>query len=324
MRFPSDRLAALLLGRARAIGRSLSSRDGFVVLDGVAGGEFCAAAREAVGAVPQESLRPNRTLLLRPGATEADAFEKRNIREAEVSLDADVQQSSPLLAALAADTTLVTMLGVVAPALGPLGGQQGIKAQLSSGGGACFPMHHDAAGDARRVTAIHYISERWEPGWGGELKLYPLLATPVVVEPKPDRLVLFRAGDLLHRVLPYCGGVTRVCYTNWLSAPAHRAARDAELEREEKRRPDEGLEALLESPTLRRHLARALHADEWAASLEEAHAPSERCDALIANHWQEVTKIRNALRLDARADGTTLRALQEVAAREPIVATPLG
>ena len=55
-----------------------------------------------------------------------------------------------------------------------------------AGSGGCFPIHFDSdeAVDARRLTAILYLSDpAWEPEWGGQLRLYPLDSEPVDILP---------------------------------------------------------------------------------------------------------------------------------------------
>lgn len=213
----SDGLAAAVLGRFRGLREALAGADGYAVVDSACGAPaWLAALREAAEALPSSLLRKNSTLVLRPGSDTPDVFAKRGIDEAEVSLDAEVQAASPVLAALATDTTTATALAAALPAERFAGGAQAIKLQVSRGGGACFPLHHDAADDGRELTVIHYVSERWEQGWGGELKLFPLGKPAVLVPPKPDRLVVFRSNSMLHRVLPYSadGDVPRVCYSN--------------------------------------------------------------------------------------------------------------
>lgn len=62
-------------------------------------------------------------------------------------------------------------------------------------------MHFDSDEqlDGRRVTAICYLNESWQPSHGGHLRLYPFPAPPVDVAPVSDRLVLFSSTRMLHR-----------------------------------------------------------------------------------------------------------------------------
>jgi hypothetical protein len=52
--------------------------------------------------------------------------------------------------------------------------------------------HVDAAPEARAVTAIWYVSKRWDVEWGGETLFFDRDGDAVfVVSPRPGRLVLF-------------------------------------------------------------------------------------------------------------------------------------
>ena len=52
---------------------------------------------------------------------------------------------------------------------------------------------------------------------------------------------------------------------------------------------------LLLRPDVRHHLSKLLYADEWAASIEESHPVSEARSVTLANHWDDVKKIKEAL-----------------------------
>lgn len=69
----------------------------------------------------------------------------------------------------------------------------------------------------RLVTVILYLNENWQPGDGGELKIW---TTPgekegehVIVEPMMGTLVCFHSGDYWHEVLPAMK--TRASITGW-------------------------------------------------------------------------------------------------------------
>jgi len=69
----------------------------------------------------------------------------------------------------------------------------------------------------RLVTVILYLNPGWQPGDGGELKLW---TTPgdregefVTIEPRMGTLVCFLAGDFWHEVLP--AKKTRASITGW-------------------------------------------------------------------------------------------------------------
>lgn len=108
------------------------------------------------------------------------------------------------------------------------------------GGGARYVKHRDAlpykAG--RKLTVIYYLNAHWQPGHGGELRIWPATsggdgdaqraasaageggttaedasAEPVVVAPVADRLVLF-ISSLEHEVLP--AWRPRFALTTWM------------------------------------------------------------------------------------------------------------
>jgi SM-20-related protein len=62
--------------------------------------------------------------------------------------------------------------------------------------------HVDAAGDARELTALWYLCERWDVEWGGETLFYePSGDARLAVSPKPGRLLLFD-GAIRHAGKP--------------------------------------------------------------------------------------------------------------------------
>jgi SM-20-related protein len=85
--------------------------------------------------------------------------------------------------------------------------------------GAFYKAHLDrhAGTSDRIVTTILYLNPHWQPGDGGELKLW---TTPegkagafILIEPKMGTLVCFMAGDFWHEVLP--AKKTRMSITGW-------------------------------------------------------------------------------------------------------------
>lgn len=82
--------------------------------------------------------------------------------------------------------------------------------------GAKYVRHLDAfpGDDNRRVTAIVYLNPAWTEGDGGKLRLF--VEPPVDVEPRLDRLVVFRSGLLEHEVQP--AHAERWALTAWYSA----------------------------------------------------------------------------------------------------------
>jgi len=87
--------------------------------------------------------------------------------------------------------------------------------------GAFYKAHLDrhAGTSGRIVTTILYLNPGWQPGDGGELKLW---TTPgdkagafILIEPRMGTLVCFMAGDFWHEVLP--ARKTRMSITGWFS-----------------------------------------------------------------------------------------------------------
>jgi len=85
--------------------------------------------------------------------------------------------------------------------------------------GAFYKPHLDrhTGTSARIVTAILYLNPDWQPGDGGELKLWTTsgekLGAFVLIEPRLGTLVCFLAGDFWHEVLPAVK--TRMSITGW-------------------------------------------------------------------------------------------------------------
>ena len=85
--------------------------------------------------------------------------------------------------------------------------------------GAFYQAHLDrhAGTHDRIVTIILYLNPDWQPGDGGELKLW---TTPegkagdfILIEPRMGTLVCFMAGDFWHEVVPAMK--TRMSITGW-------------------------------------------------------------------------------------------------------------
>lgn len=89
--------------------------------------------------------------------------------------------------------------------------------------GAKYVRHRDAfpGDDNRRVTAIVYLNPFWEPAHGGQLRMH--LDPPVDLEPRLDRLVVFRSELVEHEVLP--AHAERWALTAWYSSRVHESRR---------------------------------------------------------------------------------------------------
>ena len=62
--------------------------------------------------------------------------------------------------------------------------------------------HTDCLPDAGEVTALWYISESWDPEWGGETMFYDQhMDVRAAIMPRPGRLALFH-GDIPHAGRP--------------------------------------------------------------------------------------------------------------------------
>lgn len=62
--------------------------------------------------------------------------------------------------------------------------------------------HVDALPNARELTALWFLSERWDPEWGGETLFYDDAGdAQVAVSPKPGRLLVFD-GAIRHAGKP--------------------------------------------------------------------------------------------------------------------------
>ena len=82
------------------------------------------------------------------------------------------------------------------------------------GGGAAYARHRDAFPGAanRRVTALYYLNQNWEPAHGGELLLHTS-GGPVEHAPVLDSLVVFLSEQVEHEVLPT--HAPRLALTAW-------------------------------------------------------------------------------------------------------------
>ncbi len=65
----------------------------------------------------------------------------------------------------------------------------------------------------RMISVILYFNEDWKTGDGGELRIFKTERT-LEIQPKANRLVLFKSGDLEHEVLVTQAG--RKSLTGWL------------------------------------------------------------------------------------------------------------
>ena len=85
--------------------------------------------------------------------------------------------------------------------------------------GAFYKPHLDrhAGTSDRIVTVILYLNPDWQPGDGGELKLWTTADSKEgpfqIIEPRMGTVVCFMAGEFWHEVLP--AKKTRMSITGW-------------------------------------------------------------------------------------------------------------
>ena len=85
--------------------------------------------------------------------------------------------------------------------------------------GAFYKAHLDrhAGTNDRIVTTILYLNPNWQPGDGGELKLWTSAEGKagafILIEPRMGTLVCFLSGDFWHEVLPAI--TARMSITGW-------------------------------------------------------------------------------------------------------------
>ena len=85
--------------------------------------------------------------------------------------------------------------------------------------GAFYKPHLDrhASTSERIITVILYLNPDWQPGDGGELKLWTTSGEKSgafkLIEPRLGTMVCFLAGDFWHEVMP--ANKTRMSITGW-------------------------------------------------------------------------------------------------------------
>ena len=317
------------------------AENGFAVVDNVFKANTSHLLREEIKSL-RDHMHTNCTHLVSKHpdtyALQRLLVPKKNIFEAELS-QPKTQALAPLCSLLQNDHTLRVMLNLFLGLETPLLHQK-IKLQWNAGNGACFPIHcdTDASIDGRVVTAIWYLNPTWQPGDGGELRLYPFpqAASPITIDPINDRLVLFSSQKMAHRVLPSIK--ERYCFTIWLStAAAAASSKQKEVEEEEERAmvrrelsKEVPLLKLIQLDAVRLHALKWVYRDEWAQSLLESHhhhhdgATDEDEGGQVAaalilmdTFWKEIEVIERALKpllpvLRSWCDGGELRVRHRV------------
>jgi SM-20-related protein len=176
---------------------------GWLVRDGFLGQELARRVREEAATL---TLKPAG---VRRGAAHALDSAARNDAIAWLSAD---EATGPLREAALAFEGLMQSLNEAAWL-----GLRRVELQLARyAPGGHYARHRDAfpGDDNRRVTAIVYLNERWEPAHGGQLRLH--VEPPMDIEPMLDRLVVFRSQLIEHEVLS--AHAERWALTAWFSA----------------------------------------------------------------------------------------------------------
>lgn len=83
--------------------------------------------------------------------------------------------------------------------------------------GAYYEAHLDTpTGSSDRIISFsHYLSAREDEETGGCLRLHGMGSQPIDIEPRFDRLVVFRSRSVVHEVMPVAA--RRYSMTGWMS-----------------------------------------------------------------------------------------------------------
>ena len=95
-------------------------------------------------------------------------------------------------------------------------GIQSIEAHFACyNAGEFYALHRDnpQQKNDRMISAVYYLHPEWQPDWGGQLRLQDKNEQWHIIEPEPNRLVIFQS-DLLHEVLS--SKRQRLSITAWL------------------------------------------------------------------------------------------------------------
>lgn len=96
--------------------------------------------------------------------------------------------------------------------------RNGIQIRRSDTATPPFPVHHDSGGPPS-VVAIYYVSTDWAQPKGGRLRLHPAedAEATVVVDPQPNRLVVFEAKSThWHSVEKTTSGTRYSILSEWV------------------------------------------------------------------------------------------------------------
>eukprot|EP01125_Pyxidicula_operculata_P012522 TRINITY_DN4114_c0_g1_i1.p1 TRINITY_DN4114_c0_g1~~TRINITY_DN4114_c0_g1_i1.p1 ORF type:complete len:259 (-),score=35.01 TRINITY_DN4114_c0_g1_i1:24-800(-) len=225
MELPSTRLRQAL--PQDSLSETLETR-GFSVIDNAFGEEWCKTIREEMDILFDSDLFvASKNKLSAEGENKiiGHVLDKPGIYELDMVVDGKVI-CKPEVFLLAENIKslyeeempkLVEVFNRACPELELVNLDQ-MKLQINKGIGGCFPLHFDTKTEisSRHLTAILYLNEDWQPGNGGELRLYPLPYKEEDVAPKMDRLAIFCSHQMLHRVMP--AKTPRYCFSLWFGS----------------------------------------------------------------------------------------------------------
>lgn len=85
--------------------------------------------------------------------------------------------------------------------------------------GEFYALHRDnpQQKNDRVISAVYYLHEEWQDDWGGQLHLQDKNDLWHIIQPKPNRIAMFRS-DLMHEVL--AAKHQRLSITAWLRSNA--------------------------------------------------------------------------------------------------------
>lgn len=276
---------------------------GYCIVERAASASFCAAVRAEVEALAAARvLQPSLNRVATDRSGNGAMVHKAGVSELDVVLGGELVapsalEASPSLSAWWASgragggcAALRASLNDAAPWL-RLTRLDTLKLQFADGTGrGCFPIHYDTqASTGRTLTAILYLSPRWTPDQGGQLRLLPFPFAPVDVAPSEGTLAVFSSVAVAHQVMPSLA--PRCVLSLWFtgdaphfptSFPTWLGESAAHL-------------AFLRTPANARVLCKVLFAREWAASIELAFGRSGGVDAAVALHFEEVAALKSRL-----------------------------
>ena len=187
---------------------------GFAVVDNALPAALCRKLRGEMEALEANGQMWNS----RSYGGDDDGAPHAHINETQLDYK-QVRLHAPTFGRMEHDPSLVERMRGV-PGLEALASQH-VRIQINSGHGGCYTMHTDMgtgptkdSGQTLCLTALIYLNEDWEPGDGGELRVFPFPNPAELIAPLMGRLVLFEPR-MVHDVLP--NFKKRYCFTLWCS-----------------------------------------------------------------------------------------------------------